>query len=382
MASGSVKLGSLVLRGAAGPKVGVTKLSSSMTSSRQFQRQLNVSAASPKRVTCTLIPGDGTGPELMDSAQEVLQALGAPIDFEEVYFSEINHHASVTLDEVMASVNKNKVCLKGVLNVPEASYTGELMGLSQAFKKNLDLYANVVKVRTLPGTKTRHQNIDCIIVREQTEGEYSAIEHESVKGVVECLKVVSAEKSYRIAKFAFDYATRHGRKKVTAVHKANIMKLGDGLFLKCCTEVSKLYPNIEFEQMIVDNTTMQLVSNPQQFDVMVMPNLYGNIIDNLAVGLVGGAGMVGGASYSSDLAVFEPGAKHTFDEAAGKNIANPTAAFLASAKMLEHVGMDNLGKRLKKGVEKVIKNGKVKTRDLGGYATTKQFTQAVIEQVR
>jgi len=308
--------------------------------------------------------------------------MGVPIDFEEIYFSEVNHHASATLEEVMDSVNKNKVCLKGVINVPEASYTGELMGLNTAFKKNLDLYANVVKVRTIPGTKTRHQNIDCVIVREQTEGEYSAIEHESVKGVVECLKVVTADKSYRIAKFAFDYATRYGRKKVTAVHKANIMKLGDGLFLKCCTEVSKLYPNIEFEQMIVDNTTMQLVSNPQQFDVMVMPNLYGNIIDNLAVGLVGGAGMVGGASYSADLAVFEPGAKHTFDAASGKNIANPTAALLASAKLLQHVGLDNHGKRLKKGVEKVIKNGKVKTRDLGGYATTKQFTQAVVEQVR
>jgi len=169
---------------------------------------------------------------------------------------------------------------------------------------------------------------------------------------------------------------------VTCVHKANIMKLGDGLFLKCCSEVAKLYPNIAFEQMIVDNTTMQLVSNPQQFDVMVMPNLYGNIIDNLAVGLVGGAGMVGGASYSEDLAVFEPGAKHTFDQAAGKNIANPTAALLASAKMLQHVGLTNDGEKLKKGVERVIKSGKVKTRDLGGYATTRQFTQAVVQAVR
>jgi len=308
--------------------------------------------------------------------------MGAPVEFEEVFFSEINHHASSSIEDVMASIRKNKVCLKGVITVPEASYTGELMGLNTAFKKNLDLYANVVKVRSLPGVKSRHQNIDAVIIREQTEGEYSAIEHESVKGVVECLKVVTAAKSYRIAKFAFDYATRHGRKKVTAVHKANIMKLGDGLFLKSCEEVAKLYPNIEFDKMIVDNTTMQLVSRPQQFDVMVMPNLYGNIIDNLAVGLVGGAGMVGGASYSADLAVFEPGAKHTFDAAAGKNIANPTAALLASAKMLQHVGLDDYGKRLKKGVERVVKAGKVKTRDLGGYATTKQFTQAVVQSVR
>jgi len=334
------------------------------------------------RVTVTLIPGDGVGPEIMDSCQEVLQAMGAKVDFEELYFSEINHGASRSLDDVMASVKKNKVALKGVIGIPEVGWGGELMGLNTSLRKNLDLYANVVKVRSLPGIRSRHQNIDTVIVREQTEGEYSAIEHESVKGVVECLKVVTAEKSYRIAKFAFDYATRHGRKKVTAVHKANIMKLGDGLFLKCCKEVAALYPNIQFDQMIVDNTTMQLVSKPQQFDVMVMPNLYGNIIDNLAVGLVGGAGMVGGASYSADLAVFEPGAKHTFDAAAGKNIANPTAALLASAKLLQHVGFVEDGARLKKGVERVLKAQKIRTRDIGGYATTRDFTSAVSKAIR
>ena len=169
----------------------------------------------------------------------------------------------------MASVKRNKVCLKGVIGIPEVGWSGELMGYNTNLRKQLDLYANVVKVRSLPGVMSRHKNIDTVIIREQTEGEYSAIEHESVKGVVECLKVVTAEKSYRIAKFAFDYATRHGRKKVTAVHKANIMKLGDGLFLSCCQEVASLYPDIKFENMIVDNTTMQLVSNPQQFDVMV-----------------------------------------------------------------------------------------------------------------
>ena len=185
----------------------------------------------------------------------------------------------------MASVKRNKVCLKGVIGIPEVGWSGELMGYNTNLRKQLDLYANVVKVRSLPGVMSRHKNIDTVIIREQTEGEYSAIEHESVKGVVECLKVVTAEKSYRIAKFAFDYgtslttrhtiffyfflATRHGRKKVTAVHKANIMKLGDGLFLNCCKEVASLYPDIKFENMIVDNTTMQLVANPQQFDVMV-----------------------------------------------------------------------------------------------------------------
>ncbi|XP_023342072.1 isocitrate dehydrogenase [NAD] subunit beta, mitochondrial isoform X2 [Eurytemora carolleeae] len=374
MASSSMKLGSLVFKGL-GQKSGLTGLVPAA------QLHLSSKVEAP-RVTCTLIPGDGVGPELMDSAREVLSSMGAPVDFEEMYLSEINHGASKSLEDVTASVRRNGVCLKGVITVPEASYTGELMGLNQSFRNSLDLYANVVKVRSLPGIKSRHQNVDCVIIREQTEGEYSAIEHESVKGVVECLKVVTAHKSHRIAKFAFDYATRHGRKKVTAVHKANIMKLGDGLFLRCCEDVAKLYPNIEFDKMIVDNTTMQLVSNPQQFDVMVMPNLYGNIIDNLAVGLVGGAGVVGGASYSADLAVFEPGAKHTFDNAAGKNIANPTAALLAAAKMLQHVGLQTHGEKLKKGVEKVLKAGKVKTRDLGGYATTKQFTAAVISSIK
>lgn len=173
-------------------------------------------------------------------------------------------------------------------------------------RNSLDLYANVVHVKSLPGVKSRHSNIDCIIIREQTEGEYSALEHESIKGVVECLKIVTETKSQRIAKFAFDYATKYNRKKVTAVHKANIMKLGDGLFLKCCEEMAKLYPKIEFERMIVDNCTMQMVSKPQQFDVMVTPNLYGNIVDNLASGLVGGAGVVAGASYSANCVVFEP----------------------------------------------------------------------------
>lgn len=212
--------------------------------------------------------------------------------------------------------------------------TGELQTLNMKLRKSLDLYSNVVHVKSLPGIRSRHQNVDCVIIREQTEGEYSALEHESVKGVVECLKIVTAAKSQRIAKFAFDYAVKNNRKKVTCVHKANIMKLGDGLFLKSCQEIANMYPRyannflssvnylkcykkffitfyfflnrITFETMIVDNCTMQMVSNPHQFDVMVMPNLYGNIVDNLASGLVGGAGVVAGASYSAECVVFEP----------------------------------------------------------------------------
>merc|ERR1711997_576405 len=333
-------------------------------------------------IPVTLIPGDGVGPELMDSVQSVFKSLGAPVTFETMHLSEVQHWNSSKIEDVMDSVKKNGICLKGVINAPDMNFEGELMAINQQFRRNLDLYANVVTVKSLPGVKCRHNNIDLVIIREQTEGEYSAIEHESVKGVVECLKVVTAEKSYRIAEFAFDYATRHGRKKVTAVHKANIMKLGDGLFLNCCKEVASLYPNIKFEEMIVDNASMQMTSNPQQFDVMVMPNLYGNIIENLGAGLVGGAGLVAGASYSANLAVFEPGAKHTFDEGVGKNVANPTAILLSTVKLLQHLGLTEHSSRLKAAIADVLQAGETKTRDLGGFATTQQFTTAVVNSLK
>jgi len=200
-----------------------------------------------------------------------------------------------------------------------------------------------------------------------------------VPGIVESLKVVTGRKSMRIAKFAFDYATKHGRKKVTAVHKANIMKLGDGLFLRCCEEISQLYPEIEFEKMIVDNCCMQMVSKPQQFDVMVMPNLYGNIVINLAAGLVGGAGLVAGEGYSQDCVVFEPGARHSYNEAAGKNVANPSAMLLCAANMLDHASLGHHGDRIRQAVQEVLGAGRVKTKDLGGHATTRQFTAAVVQ---
>ncbi|XP_055676897.1 isocitrate dehydrogenase [NAD] subunit beta, mitochondrial [Lutzomyia longipalpis] len=331
-----------------------------------------------KRIKCTMIPGDGVGPELMYSVQEVFKAADVPVDFETYFLSEVNPLLSAPLENVTASINKNKICLKGILGTPDYSRTGELQTLNMKLRNELDLYANVVHVRSLPGVRSRHQNIDCTIIREQTEGEYSALEHESVAGVVECLKIITAKKSLRIAKFAFDYATKNNRKKVTCVHKANIMKLGDGLFLRSCEEMSKLYPRIQFEKMIVDNTTMQMVSNPHQFDVMVTPNLYGNILDNIASGLVGGAGVVAGASYSSDHVVFEPGARHTFSEAVGKNVANPTAMLLCAAKMLRHVNLQPYSELILNAVSSVLKAGKVRTKDLGGQSTTNEFTYAVI----
>lgn len=334
------------------------------------------------RTKCTIIPGDGVGPELMYTVQEVFKAAGVPVDFEVFFFSEVYQGMSAPLSEVANSIAKNGICLKGALATPDYSHTGELQTLNMKLRRTLDLYANVVHVKSLPGVKRRHENIDAVIIREQTEGEYSALEHESVKGVVECLKIVTAAKSERIAKFAFDYATKNNRKKVTAVHKANIMKLGDGLFLKSCREMSKLYPKIHFESMIVDNCTMQMVSKPQQFDVLVMPNLYGSILDNLAAGLVGGAGVVAGASYSPDCVVFEPGARHTYSEAVGKNVANPTAMLLCGAKMLHHINLHHYGDMIKNAIAKVLTDGTVRTKDLGGQSTTSDYIYAIISHLR
>jgi len=353
------------------------------TSPRKIEAQSfsTTSTNSQNRITATLIPGDGVGPELVATVVEVFKATGVPVDFEIHFLSEVHAALSTPLDTVVDSIRKNGVCLKGVLTTPEYGEDGDLQSLNMKMRKSLDLYANVVKVKSIPGITTRHNNVDLIIIREQIEGEYSSLEHESVPGVVECLKVITAKESLRIAKFAFDYATKHGRKKVTAVHKANIMKLGDGLFLRSCEEVSQLYPHIEFDQMIVDNCCMQMTSRPDQFDVMVMPNLYGNILANLATGLVGGAGVVAGEGYSQETAVFEPGARHSYSEAVGKNVANPTAMMLCAANMLRHVNMDEYGLQIYNGVRKVLEDGKVRTKDLGGHATTRQFTAAVINNI-
>ncbi|XP_008545677.1 isocitrate dehydrogenase [NAD] subunit beta, mitochondrial [Microplitis demolitor] len=352
----------------------------SFSSSKVHRQEAAVERSA--KTKCTLIPGDGVGPELVLSVQQVFEAANVPVEFEPYFLSEVNPTLSAPLEQVSNSIARNKVCLKGILATPDFSHTGELQTLNMKLRKNLDLYSNVVHVKSLPGVKSRHQNVDCVIIREQTEGEYSALEHESVTGVVECLKIVTAAKSQRIAKFAFDYAVKNNRKKVTCVHKANIMKLGDGLFLKSCSEIAKLYPRIEFETMIVDNCTMQMVSNPHQFDVMVTPNLYGNIVDNIASGLVGGAGVVAGASYSAECVVFEPGARHTYSEAVGKNVANPTALILCSVKLLNHINLKRYAVQIREALNRVLNDGKVRTKDLGGQSSTTDFTHAVINALR
>lgn len=349
--------------------------------SLSLNQQPNVELNQGSKLKCTLIPGDGVGPELCLAVKNVLSAISVPIEFEEFFLSEVNPSMSVPLETVVESIKQNGIALKGILSSPAMNNSGELETLNMKIRKQLDLFANVVHIRSLAGFRTKHPNLDFYVIREQTEGEYSALEHASVPGVVECLKIITEQKSRRIAKFAFDYATKHGRKKVTAVHKANIMKLGDGLFLRCCQETAELYPQIEFESMIIDNTCMQLVSHPQQFDVMVMPNLYGSIIDNLSAGLVGGAGVVPGASYSSDCVIHEPGARHTYGQAVGKNIANPTAMLFCASKMLRHVNLHDYAHLVQTAVEKVIASGKIRTRDQGGYASTTDFTKAIIEQL-
>jgi isocitrate dehydrogenase (NAD+) len=251
-----------------------------------------------EKLKCTLIPGDGVGPELIYAVQDIIKGTGIPLEFEEVFLSEVHYTHSASIDDVIDSISRNNhVALKGVI---QEGLGGENQGLNMQLRRRLDLFANVVHIKSLEGIATRHKKpLDFVIVREQTEGEYSSLEHELVPGVIESLKITTRPKCERIAKFAFDYATKHNRRKVTCVHKANIMKLGDGLFLNICKEMSKLYPKIEFEAMIIDNTCMQLVNRPEQFDVVVLPNLYGNIVDNLASGLVGGAGVVPGQSVGS-----------------------------------------------------------------------------------
>ncbi|XP_066041268.1 isocitrate dehydrogenase [NAD] subunit beta, mitochondrial isoform X1 [Chamaea fasciata] len=331
----------------------------------------------------TMLPGDGVGPELMHAVKEVFKAGNVPVIFDEHHLSEVQNTASEEkLDRVVDSMKESKVALIGKIHTPmEMSHKGDLASYDMRLRRKLDLFANVVHVKSLPGYQTRHNNLDLVIIREQTEGEYSSLEHESAKGVIECLKIITRAKSQRIAKFAFDYATKKGRAKVTAVHKANIMKLGDGLFLQCCKEVAELYPKIKFDTMIIDNCCMQLVQNPYQFDVLVMPNLYGNIVDNLAAGLVGGAGVVPGESYSAEYAVFELGARHPFAQAVGRNIANPTAMLLSASNMLRHLNLEYHSNMISDAVKKVIKGGKVRTRDLGGYSTTSDFVKSVIDNL-
>ncbi|XP_060075423.1 isocitrate dehydrogenase [NAD] subunit gamma, mitochondrial-like [Ylistrum balloti] len=327
----------------------------------------------------TALTGDGVGPELIAHVQEIFRYAGAPVDFEQI---EINANSSDPdfLQKAMLSVQRNGVALKG--NIETKFDDPSFRSMNVDLRVQLQLFASVVWCKSLPGVPTRHKDIDILLIRENTEGEYSNLEHENVPGVVESLKIITAEKSTKIAKYAFDYAQQKGRKKVTAIHKANIMKMGDGLFLECCRQVACLYPDIEFNDMIVDNASMQLVSRPQQFDVLLMPNLYGNILSNIAAGLVGGPGVVPGVNIGRDFAVFEMGTRSSGRSLKGKNVANPTGMLLASCDMLDYLGHNKHAEMIRDSVMTVMNEHKVHTPDLGGQATTLDLVHAVIDDLK
>ncbi|KAJ4880807.1 Isocitrate dehydrogenase [NAD] regulatory subunit 1 [Raphanus sativus] len=326
----------------------------------------------------TLIPGDGIGPLVTNAVEQVMEAMHAPVYFEKY---DVQGEMSRVPAEVMESIRKNKVCLKGGLKTPVG---GGVSSLNVQLRKELDLFASLVNCFNLPGLPTRHENVDIVVIRENTEGEYAGLEHEVVPGVVESLKVITKFCSERIAKYAFEYAYLNNRKKVTAVHKANIMKLADGLFLESCREVAKKYPGITYNEIIVDNCCMQLVAKPEQFDVMVTPNLYGNLVANTAAGIAGGTGVMPGGNVGADHAVFEQGASAGNvgkDSIVRENKANPVALLLSSAMMLRHLQFPSFADRLETAVKRVISEGKCRTKDLGGQSTTQQVVDAVIARL-
>jgi isocitrate dehydrogenase (NAD+) len=330
----------------------------------------------------TLIPGDGIGPEVTAAAQHAVDATGVKINWHRCELNEevILRRNEVLPPEILQSLNKTKLGLKGPVTTPVA---GGFPSVNVALRKALDLFANVRPVRTLPGVKTRYQDvkIDLVIFRENTEDLYAGLEHEVVKDVVTSLKVITRAASMRIAKHAFEFARETKRKKVTSVHKANIMKLGDGLFLRCARETALDYPEIEYKELIVDNASMQLVMRPETFDILLMPNLYGDIVSDLAAGLVGGLGIVPGANIGEDCAVFE--AVHgSAPDIAGKGIANPTAVMLSAVMMLTHLKEHEAAARLQGAVERVYAKGERLPKDVGGSATTAEFTDAIVREVK
>jgi isocitrate dehydrogenase (NAD+) len=327
----------------------------------------------------TLIPGDGIGPEVADATVRAVDATGVAFEWERTELNaDVILKAGRSLPQhVIDSIERTRTGLKGPVTTPIG---GGFQSVNVALRKQLDLYANVRPVCGLPGLKTRFQDlkIDMVIFRENTEDLYSGLEHEVVKDVVTSLKVITRTASMRIAEYAFRYAEETGRRKVTAIHKANIMKLADGLFLRCCREVASKHPGIQYNELIVDNASMQLVIRPETFDLLLLPNLYGDIVSDLAAGLVGGLGVVPGANMGDDYAVFE--AVHgSAPDIAGKGIANPTALMLSAVMMLAHLGERDAAKRLRHAVERVYAEQKHVTGDVGGSAGTEEFTDAVIE---
>lgn len=328
------------------------------------------------RHSVTALPGDGIGPEMLQHVQKIFGYAQVPVDFEEVSISSMPNSPE-DMSQALTAIKRNGVALKG--NIESKFDDPQFKSRNVELRRELDLFANVLHCCSIPSVPSRHRDIDMIIIRENTEGEYSGLEHETTPGIVESLKIVTRTKIDRISRFAFQYAKKYGRKKVTAVHKANIMKLGDGLFLKVCKEIAEEYPEIKFDSMIVDNASMQLVARPQQFDIMLMPNLYGNIISNIACGLVGGPGLVSGMNIGDMYAVFETGTRNTGTLLAGKDVANPTAFIRASADMLRYLGLNQHANLISDSLYRTLVERQIHTPDIGGSAKTSEVVESVLD---
>ena len=325
----------------------------------------------------TLIPGDGIGPEVIAAAVLAIEAAGGRIvwDVQKAGKASFDESGTPIPDSLIRSVRRTRVGLKGPLEtqVGRVGYRS----VNVALRKTFDLYANVRPIRTLPGVRSAFSGVDLIVVRENTEDVYSGIEHQIAPGVVEAVKVITARASRRIARYAFELARRERRRRVTAIHKANIMKLSDGLFLACARQVGKLHRRIKYDELIVDNACMQLVLRPQVFDVLLLENLYGDIVSDLCAGLVGGLGLVPGANVGDRCAIFE--AVHgTAPDIAGKGVANPLAAIFSGIMLLRHVGQTAPANRLERAAHRLLAERRVLTPDLGGKATTKKMTERLI----
>ena len=332
----------------------------------------------PYRVT--LIPGDGIGPELAEATRRVLDASGVAFDWEVQDAGEgvMAQYGTPLPEHVLESIRRNKVALKGPITTPVGS---GFRSVNVTLRQTLGLYANLRPARSIKGLETRYEDVDLVIVRENTEDLYAGIEHKVGRDAAESIKIITREASERIARFAFDYAVANDRRKVTAVHKANIMKLSDGLFLESCQNVAKDYEGkVEFEDRIVDNMCMQLVQKPELYDVMVLPNLYGDIVSDLCAGLVGGLGVAPGANIGTEASVFEP-VHGSAPKYAGMNKANPTALILSGVLMLRHLGEQEAAVRVETALRDVIAEGKATTYDLGGPAGTSQFADAIIARL-
>jgi len=325
----------------------------------------------------TLIPGDGIGPEVSSAAVEVLKAAKVNIVWDKINGGEDAYKATGAFipDELLNSISENKVAFKGPITTPIGK---GFKSINVTLRQKFNTYANVRPVKSIPGVNTPFKNVDLVIVRENTEDLYAGLEHMITEGVAESIKIITEKASLRIGEYAFKYAKDNNRKKVTAVHKANIMKVSDGLFLDCIRRVAAKYPDIAYEEVIVDNMCMQLVMYPEKYDVLVLPNLYGDIVSDLAAGLVGGLGLVPGANIGDEIAIFE--AVHgSAPDIAGKGLANPTACILSTAMMLDYLGEKAAAENIRQGVYAVINEGKYITKDLGGSSTTAEYTKAICD---